>query len=134
MDAAAIIALLDQVAPGAEFEAVASVDLQTTFYVSRERVVDVARALRDRPELRFEFLAELTAVDFWPREPRFELVYVLVSLEHRLRLRMKVRLSGADAHVGTVSGVWPAANWLEREVWDLFGDRRSTDTPIRGAC
>jgi NADH-quinone oxidoreductase subunit C len=121
MDAAALIASLDQVAAGAEFEPVVSVDLQTTFYVSRDRVVDVARALRERPDLRFEFLAELTAVDFWPREPRFELVYVLVSLEHRLRLRMKVRLSGADAHVGTVSGVWPAANWLEREVWDLFG-------------
>jgi NADH-quinone oxidoreductase subunit C len=121
MDAAAIIALLDQAAAGAGLEPVASVDLQTTFYVSRERVVDVARALRERPELRFEFLAELTAVDFWPREPRFELVYVLVSLEHRLRLRMKVRLSGADAHVGTVTSIWPAANWLEREVWDLFG-------------
>jgi NADH-quinone oxidoreductase subunit C len=48
-------------------------------------------------------------------------VYLLVSIEHRLRLRMKVRLHGADAHVATVSGIWPAANWLEREVWDLFG-------------
>ncbi len=77
--------------------------------------------LRDRPDLRYAFLAELTAVDFHPREPRFELVYLLVSLEHRQRLRLKVRLPGDDAHVRTVSGVWPAANWLEREVWDLFG-------------
>ncbi len=46
---------------------------------------------------------------------------MLVSIEHRLRLRMKVRLNGGDAHVATVSGIWPAANWLEREVWDLFG-------------
>ena len=121
MDATALLASLEQAAAGAGFEPVASLDLQTTFYVSRDRVVDVARALRERSDLRFDFLAELTAVDFWPREPRFELVYVLVSLEHRLRLRMKVRLSGADAHVGTVSGIWPAANWLEREVWDLFG-------------
>ena len=81
----------------------------------------LARALRDRPELAFTFLAELTAVDFWPREPRFELVYILVSIEHRLRLRLKVRLQGDDPHVATVSDVWPAANWLEREVWDLFG-------------
>ena len=66
-------------------------------------------------------LAELTAVDFWPREPRFEVVYILVSIAHRLRLRLKVRLHGDDAHVATVSGIWPAANWLEREVWDLFG-------------
>src|SRR5712691_10702905 len=121
MDGTALLASLEQAVTGAEFEPVASLDLQTTFYVSRDRVVEVARALRERSDLRFAFLAELTAVDFWPREPRFELVYVLVSLEYRLRLRMKVRLAGADAHVGTVSGVWPAANWLEREVWDLFG-------------
>ena len=49
------------------------------------------------------------------------MVYLLVSLAHRLRLRLKVRLRGDDPHVATVSGVWPAANWLEREVWDLFG-------------
>src|SRR5256885_761285 len=48
-------------------------------------------------------------------------VYVPVSIEHRLRLRMKVRVPGADPHVETVSAVWPAANWLEREVWDMFG-------------
>ena len=121
MDPATLIASLEQAVPGATFEPVASVDVQTTVYVSAERVVEIARTLRERRDLRFEFLAELTAVDFWPREPRFELVYLLVSIEHRLRLRMKVRLPGADAHIGTVSGIWPAANWLEREVWDLFG-------------
>jgi NADH-quinone oxidoreductase subunit C len=87
------------------FEAVASIDLQTTVFAPPERVVEIARVLRDRPELRFEFLAEVTAVDYWPREPRFELVYLLVSIEHRLRLRMKVRVPGADPHVATVSGV-----------------------------
>jgi NADH-quinone oxidoreductase subunit C len=121
MDSSALITSLEHAVPGVQFEPVASVDLQTTVYVSGERVLEIARALRERPDLRFDFLAELTAVDFWPREPRFELVYLLVSLEHRLRLRMKVRLPGADAHVATVSGVWPAANWLEREVWDLYG-------------
>jgi NADH-quinone oxidoreductase subunit C len=121
MDGPAIIALLQQAAPGAAIESAPSVDLQTTVYVSSDDVLDVARVLRDTPGLRFAFLAELTAVDVWPREPRFEVVYVLVSIEHRLRLRMKVRLHGADAHVATVSGIWPAANWLEREVWDLFG-------------
>jgi NADH-quinone oxidoreductase subunit C len=120
MESSTLIGLLEEAAPGV-FEAVASVDLQTTVYAPRERVAEIARALRDRPELRFEFLAEVTAVDYWPREPRFELVYLLVSIEHRLRLRMKVRLPGADPHVATVSGVWPAANWLEREVWDMFG-------------
>ena len=121
MDGSALIALLQQAVPGATVEPAPSVDLHTTFYVSRDHLVDVARALRDTPALRLAFLAELTAVDVWPREPRFEVVYVLVSIEHRLRVRMKVRLHGADAHLSTVTGIWPAANWLEREVWDLFG-------------
>src|ERR1700704_3149106 len=116
MDSSTLLATLEQAVPGAVFEAVAGVDLQTTVFVPGERVVEIAQALRDRPELRFAFLAELTAVDFWPREPRFELVYLLVSIEHRARLRMKVRLHADDARVGTVTGVWPAANWLEREV------------------
>jgi NADH-quinone oxidoreductase subunit C len=121
MDVNALIASLQQGVPAARLEPTASVDLQTTIYVSRDELPAVARVLRAGPDLRFDFLAELTAVDFWPREPRFELVYVLVSIEHRERLRLKVRLHGDDSHVGTVSGIWPAANWLEREVWDLFG-------------
>ena len=120
MEGTALVDLLEHALPGT-FEPAASVDLQTTVYAPAERLVEIARTLRDRPELRFAFLAELTAVDFWPREPRFEVVYLLVSIEHRLRLRMKVRLPGADPHVATVCDVWPAANWLEREAWDMFG-------------
>jgi NADH-quinone oxidoreductase subunit C len=121
MDVTTLIATLEEAVPGAGVEAAASVDLQTTVFVSRDAWPAVARQLRDRADLRFELLAELTAVDFWPRAPRFELVCVLVSLEHHARLRVKVRLNADDAHIGTVIGVWPAANWLEREVWDLFG-------------
>jgi NADH-quinone oxidoreductase subunit C len=121
MDPNALISSLQDAVPAAQFESAPSVDLQTTMYVSRDELPAVARALRDKPDLAFTFLAEVTAVDFWPREPRFEVVYILVSVAHRLRLRVKVRLPGADPHVATVSGVWPAANWLEREVWDLFG-------------
>jgi NADH-quinone oxidoreductase subunit C len=115
------MALLQHAVPGARFESAPSVDLQTEVYVSHDALLPVARALRDTPELAFAFLAEITAVDFWPTEPRFELVYILVSIANRLRLRLKVRLNADAAHVPTVSEVWPAANWLEREVWDLFG-------------
>src|SRR4051812_26080888 len=121
MDATAILASLQQEVPGATFEAARTVDLQTTIYASRDDVPAVARALRDRPELAYSLLVELTAVDYHPREPRYELVYLLVSLEHRHRLRLKVRLQSGDARIQTVTGTWPAANWLEREVWDLFG-------------
>jgi NADH-quinone oxidoreductase subunit C len=121
MDAPALIAALQQAVPDARIEGAPSRDLQITIYVSRDHLPLVVRALRDQPELRFELLAELTAVDFWPREPRYEVVYLLVSMEHRLRLRVKVALNGEDAHIRTISDIWPAANWLEREVWDLFG-------------
>jgi NADH-quinone oxidoreductase subunit C len=121
MDPNALIALLHEAVPDAPIASAPSIDLQTTIYVSGDDVPAVARALRDRPELAFDFLAEVTAVDYWPREPRFELIYILVSIPNKRRLRVKVRLHGAAAHVRTVCDVWPAANWLEREVWDLFG-------------
>jgi NADH-quinone oxidoreductase subunit C len=121
MDSSALVEALQQAVPIAQVEPAPSIDLQTTVYVSRDAVGAVARVLRDHAGLAFTLLAELTAVDFWPREPRFEIIYVLISPTNRLRLRMKVRLHAADAHLTTVSDVWPAANWLEREVWDLFG-------------
>ena len=121
MDPTTIIAALKAAVPDADVEPADSRDGHAVIDVPAARIAEIALALRDRPELRFGLLAELTAVDFFPREPRFEVVYVLVSIELRLRLRMKVRLAGTDPHLATVTGVWPAANWLEREVWDLFG-------------
>jgi NADH-quinone oxidoreductase subunit C len=121
MDSTTLIASLQPAAPGAEFESAPSVDLQTTIYAPPDAMGAVAVALRDTPGLQFDFLAELTAADFWPREPRFDVVYILVSTSLRHRVRIKVRLRGDAPHVTTVSRVWPAANWLEREVWDLFG-------------
>jgi NADH-quinone oxidoreductase subunit C len=121
MDAPTLIAVLQEAVPGAQLEAARTFDLHGTFYAPRDLVVDLSRALRDRPELAFDVLPELTAVDFHPREPRYEVEYILLSTTRRARARMKVRLQGEDPHVATVSGVWPAANWLEREVWDMFG-------------
>src|SRR4029453_18326807 len=99
MDSSALITALQEAIPGAQFEAAPSVDLQTTIYVSRDDVPAVMAALRNREQLAFAFLAELTAADCWPREPRFELIYILVSIAHRQRMRVKVRLQGNDAHV-----------------------------------
>ena len=121
MDADALVVALQEALPGVPLERVPSIDLQATIRIAAGDLPAVAQALRDRPALAFALLAEVTAVDFWPREPRFELVYHLVSIEHGQRLRLKVGLDGAGARVATLSGVWPAANWLEREVWDLFG-------------
>ena len=121
MDNVALIALLQESVPGAQLEDAPGIDLQPTIYVARHALPAIVRRLREDTRLAFDFLAELTAVDYFPREPRFEVVYVIVSIEHRTRLRVKVRLHGDAAHLATVTGIWPAANWLEREVWDLFG-------------
>jgi NADH-quinone oxidoreductase subunit C len=120
MDATSLIAVLRSSLPDAPVEAVASFD-QSTLEVPAAWLTRTGLALRDVPALRFVLLADLTAVDWWPREPRFEVVYHLVSVEHRMRLRVKVRVPGESPELPTVEGVWPAANWLEREVWDLFG-------------
>jgi NADH-quinone oxidoreductase subunit C len=121
MDSTALVALMQEALPGVHLESATSRDLHATIYIGREDVPVVMRAMRDRPALQFSVLAELTAVDYWPHEPRFEVTYLLLSVEHRARARLKVRLSGESASVATVSDIWPAANWLEREVWDLFG-------------
>ncbi len=120
MDAASIIAALQETLPDAGLQADAARD-RPTVVVPRDRLVEAARALRDTPGLRFEVLTEVTAVDWWPAEPRFTVVYHLLSPRHLHLLRLKVKLSNGDTHVPTLSGVWPSANWLEREVWDLFG-------------
>jgi NADH-quinone oxidoreductase subunit C len=77
--------------------------------------------LRDQPGLKFNFLADVTALDLYPQEPRFEVVYHLLSLETAQRLRLKVRGGGEHPHCYSAVPVWPAANAFEREVFDLFG-------------
>ena len=119
MDAQAIIDALGPLVSGAAYEAGASVD-SATIYVPADRLVAICTVLRDTPSLRFNVLVEVTAADYLPRDPRFEVVYHLLSVPHRLRLRLKVRVADAGS-VPTVQGVWPSAGWLEREVWDMFG-------------
>ena len=117
MDAQATIDSLTPLVPGAAFEAARSVDF-TTVYVPVEHIVATCQALRD--SLNFEVLVEVTCADYLPRAPRYEVVYHLLSVSKKLRLRLKVRVT-ADGTVPTVQGVYPGAGWLEREVWDMFG-------------
>jgi NADH-quinone oxidoreductase subunit C len=121
MEATDLVRRLEEAVPGATLELSPAADSQVTVIASADDLLRLALALRDREDLRFTLLIEVTAVDYSPREPRFEVLYLLVSMEHRTRLRLKLRLPGEAPEVPSVSGVWPAANWLEREVWDLFG-------------
>ncbi|MGE5198850.1 MAG: NADH-quinone oxidoreductase subunit C [Rhodospirillaceae bacterium] len=120
MDASAIIAALETLVPGSGADALASLD-QPTILVPADRLLAVCGALRDDPALRFTALVDIIGVDNLPREPRFEVNYSLVAVDVPARLRLKVRVGGERPRVPSVVGIWPAAGFLEREVWDLFG-------------
>lgn len=91
----------------------------TTITVPRESLVDLVRFLRG--ELSFEMLLDITALDWLPREPRFDVLYYLLSMPENARIRLRVQLSSADTNVPSVTSVYPGANFYEREVFDLFG-------------
>lgn len=84
--------------------------------------LEVARFLRDDPELRFDHWIDVTAIDYPFREelPRFDVVFIVRSTTTRARVRVKTRLAEGQA-VPSLVGVWPGANWGEREMWDMFG-------------
>jgi NADH-quinone oxidoreductase subunit C len=99
-----------------------------TVVVERTAIGDVLRFCRDETDLAFDMLGDLTAVDYlkFPgREdgPRFEVVYHLYSVAHNHRIRLKAHVDEDDPVMPTAVALWPIANWLEREVWDMFGIR-----------
>jgi len=96
---------------------------ELSIYIRRDAIREAGAILRDDPELQFNFLADLTCVDWYPSDPRFEIVYHLFSIPKKFRVRLKVKLGGDDPSVPSITSVWPAANYYEREVFDLFGIR-----------
>ncbi len=96
---------------------------ETTIVVPHGLLRAAARECRDNPELSFNLLSDATCVDRFPVEPRFELNYQLVSLSRLARVRMRTSVSGQQPVIESLVPVWPGANWLEREIFDLFGIR-----------
>ena len=96
---------------------------QDTAIISKSGIVEIARFLKEDEKLKFNMLADLTAVDYWKEKPRFEVVYHFLSMENKLRLRLKARVEESDCELPSLSGLWPGANWYEREVFDMFGIR-----------
>lgn len=98
--------------------------------VTRSEIVDILTFLRDQKDLQFKQLTDLCGVDYPEREQRFDVVYHLLSYKDNLRLRLKVQVDEAG-YVPSVSKVYSAANWYEREVWDLFGIKFSGHSDLR---
>src|SRR5262249_9218687 len=96
---------------------------ELTFVLHRKHLKAVAQYLASEPSLRFAFLSDISCVDRFPIEPRFEVNYHLLSFDINRRLRLKVKLASNDAVIPSVTDIWPTANWHERESFDLFGIR-----------
>ena len=95
---------------------------QESVVIGRDRASEVFQVLRDDPEFAFEFLMDVTAVDWLDREKRFEVVYQLKSISKNHRLRVKIRVgAGDDAWVPSAQPIWKSADWIERECYDMFG-------------
>jgi NADH-quinone oxidoreductase subunit C len=92
---------------------------EVTLITTKGRVVEVLTYLRDAQH--FDMLTDETCVDYLPKEPRFGILYQLYSMSRNIRVRVKVMLSEYDRSIATATGVYQAANWLEREIYDLFG-------------
>ncbi len=93
---------------------------ELTLTVAREDVVPAMHAVK---AAGFNFLMDVTAVDWYPSEPRFRVVYHVLSMTLKQRVRLAVWLNGEDAAMDSITGVWPSANFYEREIFDLFGVR-----------
>jgi NADH-quinone oxidoreductase subunit C len=94
-----------------------------TIVIGRDAAAEIFQTLRDRPELGFDFLSDLTAVDYLGETPRFTVVYHLYSLSQNHRLRVKIRVAEDEPWVLSLTDLWKSANWIERECWDMFGIR-----------
>jgi len=96
---------------------------EMTIYVERSAIREACGLLRHDPNCRFNYLSDVSCVDWFPSEPRFEVIYQLLSIPKKERVRLKVRLGSDSPAVESVTSVWPGANYFEREVFDLFGVR-----------
>ena len=94
-----------------------------TAIIRPEFLTRIADFLKNDPRLQFNLLVDITAVDYLERKPRFDVVYHLLSLPFNRRLRLKVQVEDGDSTPESVTSFWGSADWLEREVWDMFGIR-----------
>ena len=102
---------------------------ETSFTIAASDLREIAKFCRD--ELSFDYLLDITSIDNFGEEPRFEIVYHLYSMPHALHLRLNLKLSEEVGAVDTASDIWPTANWHEREIYDMMGIRFNWHPDLR---
>jgi len=93
---------------------------EVTVMVTRQNIYEISKFLFSDSDLRYDFLTDLCGVDLFPQRPRFEVVYLLYSMKNNQRLRLKIKVEETES-IPSVQSIWKAANWAEREAYDLFG-------------
>jgi|SRR6185312_819004 len=96
---------------------------ELTIYVNRSDIRRACEALRESAQTKFNFFSDITCVDVFPSEPRFEVIYHLLSHSRKERVRLIAKVPGGDPSIESLMGLWPAVNFFEREIFDLFGVR-----------
>jgi NADH-quinone oxidoreductase subunit C len=96
---------------------------EMSIYVERSAIREACVLLKEDAVCPFNVFSDVTCVDWYPSEPRFELVYHLLSIPNKERVRLKVKLNSSSPAVESITSIWPGANYFEREVFDLFGIR-----------
>jgi len=96
---------------------------EMTIVVDRSALREACALLREDSACPFNFLSDVTCVEWYPAEPRFEVVYHLLSIPKKERVRLKVLLNSSSPTIDSLTSIWPGANYFEREVFDLFGVR-----------
>jgi len=103
---------------------------ELSLIISPDDLVAICKTLRD--DFQFNLLSSLTAVDYWPEsDPRFHVVYQLYAIDDNITLRLRAAVSGDNPVVPTIEGLYPNANWHEREIWDMFGIRAEGHSDMR---
>jgi NADH-quinone oxidoreductase subunit C len=103
---------------------------ESTVTVPKEGIVQICKFLHSDPDLQYHLLTDLCGLDRFPEVPRFEVVYHLCSIKNYQRLRLRVKV-GEDESISSVESIWKAANWYEREAFDLFGIRFKNHPDLR---
>jgi NADH-quinone oxidoreductase subunit C len=104
---------------------------ETTIVVPHKLLLAIAKQCKEDPELSFNQLSDATCVDRFPNEPRFELNYQLLSISRLARIRLRTSVSGQQPVIDSLEPIWPGANWMEREIFDLFGIRFEGHSDLR---
>ncbi len=117
--------------PDAVYDAYVGVGGDDCAFVKKERIVEVCRFLKSDPGMLFDMAPYITAVDYLGQEPRFEVVYNLLSLKTNRRIRLRVKVPEQDAVVPSVTSLWRGADWFERYCFDMYGIRFSDHPDMR---